>query len=80
MREKQSLQKLEKGEYSKIIFKRMPPRKCGVIIEGFVEHKPKDATCKNEADYHLAGELTECGLFRKLYCLCEKCLKEADNA
>ena len=80
MREKPSLQKLEEGEYSKIIYKLMPkPHKCGVIIEGFLVHKPKDATCKNEADYHLAGELTESGMFRKLHCLCEKCLKEVDD-
>ena len=80
MREKQSLQKLEKGEYSKIIWKLMPkPHKCGDVIEGFLWIEPKNRACQNEADYHLAGELTECGLFRKLHCLCEKCLKEADN-
>lgn len=76
MKEKPSLQKLKRGEYSKIIWKKIPPHKCGDIIEGFMMYRPKDATCKNEADYHLAGNLTESKIFRRLYYLCEKCLKE----
>ena len=66
---------LKEGEIRRIVFPKIKPNKCGDIRGGFVDYRPEDAKCGNEAKYYMGRKMQENGMFRNFQCLCEGCMK-----